>query len=220
MDYTTLKDTIAAYCENDFPETAGSSSLTSTEQLNTFIQQAEQRIYNTVQLLVARKSTTLTATPASPYMDAPADWLANQSMAVYNSSTGEYSFLYNKDVEFIREAYPDPTATGVPQYYSLYDMNTYILGPTPASANTFLLNYFAYPESIVTATTTWLGDNCDAALLYGALLEAYTFMKGEQDVIAIYQQRYTEAMDQLRQLAEGKNRQDTYRTMQVRVPVQ
>ena len=129
-----------------------------------------------------------------------------------------YTFLYNKDVEYIREAYPAVASTGTPKYYALLD-ETLLLGPTPDAVYTLSLNYMAYPESITTADNTWLGDNFDSVLLYGSLLEAYTFMKGEPDIIAGYQKRYDEAMVQLKQLAEGKNRQDTYRTLQVRYPV-
>lgn len=219
MNYATLSSTIQAYVENDFPASVGSGSLTSAQQIATFVTQAEQRIYNTVQLLVLRKVTTLTTVNGTSTVSAPADWLATYSMAALDPVTDQYSFMANKDVEYIREAFPDPDATGVPRYYALQDNDTFLLGPTPGAAYTLSLNYFYEPESITTANNTWLGDNFDSVLLYGSLLEAYTFMKGEPDVIAGYQRRYDEAMVQLKQLAEGKNRQDTYRSLQVRYPV-
>ena len=217
MNYATLSSTIQAYVENDFPSSVGSGSLTSAQQIATFVTQAEQRIYNTVQILAERKVTNLVTVNGTSTVAAPADWLSTYSFAVLNPAT-TYAFLLNKDVEFIREAYPDPTVAGTPKYYALLD-DTFLLGPTPNAVYTLSLNYMAYPTSITTATTSWLGDNFDSVLLYGALLEAYTFMKGESDVIAGYQKRYDEAMVQLKQLAEGKNRQDTYRTLQVRYPV-
>jgi hypothetical protein len=217
MNYATLSSTIQAYVENDFPSSVGSGSLTSAQQIATFVTQAEQRIYNTVQILAERKVTNLVTVSGTSTVAAPADWLSTYSFAVLNPAT-TYAFLLNKDVEFIREAYPDIASTGTPKYYALLD-DTFLLGPTPNAVYTLSLNYMAYPTSITTATTSWLGDNFDSVLLYGALLEAYTFMKGEPDVIAGYQKRYDEAMVQLKQLAEGKNRQDTYRTLQVRYPV-
>jgi hypothetical protein len=219
MDYDTLVSTVKSYCENDFPNTVGDNALTSTEQVNTFIKQAEQRIYNAVQSLDFRKVSTIVCTPADPYIDLPADWKATFSLAVVNSS-GEYSFLRNKDIEFIREAYPDPTDDdGIPAFYAIYSNDEIILGPTPDDDYTIYINYFYYPETIVTADTTWLGDNFDSVLLYGALLEAATFMKAEQDVMANYKARYDEALAMLKQYSEGKNRQDQYRTEQVRYPV-
>lgn len=219
MNYATLVDTIKAYSENDFPDTAGSGDLTSTEQLNTFIQQAEQRIYNTVQILDLRKNVTGMTTSGNKYLTVPDDWLATFSMASVDPSDGAYEFMLDKDVNFIREAFPYPATTGKPTHYAMFDENSFILGPTPDATYTIELHYFYYPESIVTASTTWLGDNFDSALLYGSLLEAYTYMKGEQDVLAMYQKRYDEAMVLLKQMAEGKNRQDMYRTQQVRYPV-
>lgn len=219
MNYSELVDTVKAYTENDFPSTAGSGDLTSTEQIDTFIKQAEQRIYNAVQLLDLRKAATLTTTSGTATVASPSDWLANFSLAVITPVTGEYTFLLNKDVNYIREAFPLPSSTGAPTHYALQDNDTFLLGPTPDAAYSLALTYFYYPESIVTASTTWLGDNFDSALLYGTLLEAYTFMKGEADVIAEYQKRYEEAMNLLKQLSEGKNRQDSYRTLQTRYPV-
>ena len=226
MNYATLFETIKGYVENDFPNTSwtgsdGSSTvtLTSTEQINTFIQEAEQRIFNTVQLLDLRKNVTGNCTSGNKYLSVPSDWLANFSIAVIDGS-GNYEYLLNKDVNFIRQAYPNPNDQGLPYCYAYFDENSYILGPTPDSNYSVELHYFYYPPSIVTAGTSWLGDNFDSALLYGALIEAYIFMKGEQDINAEYQKRYTEAMALLKQLGEGKNRQDMYRSGQIRLPVQ
>lgn len=225
MNYATLFETIKGFTENDFPNTSwtdsagtGTVTLTSTEQINTFITQAEQRIYNSVQLLDLRKNVTGACTSGNKYLAVPSDWLANFSIAVVDA-TGGYEYLLNKDVNYIREAFPYPATTGKPTHYALFDENSYILGPTPDAAYSVELHYFYYPQTIVTAGTSWLGDNFDSVLLYGALLEAYTFMKGEVDVIAAYQKRYDEALAMLKQFGEGKNRQDMYRTPQVRYPV-
>jgi hypothetical protein len=225
MNYAELFETIKGYVENDFPNTSwtgsdGSSTvtLTSTEQINTFIQEAEQRIFNAVQLLDLRKNVTGNMTAGNKYLAVPTDWLANFSMAVIDD-TGRYEYLLNKDVSFIRQSFPNPNDEGIPTHYAYFDENSYILGPTPDENYAVELHYFYYPDSIVTAGTSWLGDNFDSVLLYGSLLEAYTFMKGESDVIAGYQKRYDEAMGMLKQLGEGKNRQDMYRTTQVRYPV-
>lgn len=225
MDYTALFETIKGYVENDFPNTSwtdptgsGTVTLTSTEQINTFIEQAEQRVFNTVQLLDLRKNVTGNCTASNKYLSVPSDWLANFSIAVIDGN-GNYEYLLNKDVNFIRQAFPNPNDTGLPYCYAYFDENSYILGPTPDASYAVELHYFYYPQSIVTAGTSWLGDNFDSVLLYGSLLEAYTFMKGEQDVIVGYQKRYDEAMGLLKQLGEGKNRQDMYRSGQARYPV-
>ena len=224
MNYTTLFETIKGYVENDFPNTTwtdttnNSGDFTGKEQVDTFIKQAEQRIYNGVQILDLRKNVTGAVTTSNKYVTLPTDWLATYSLAVVDGD-GAYSYLLNKDVNYIREAFPTPTDTGLPTHYGTFDKNSLIVGPTPDSTYTVELHYFYYPETIVTATTSWLGDNFDSVLLYGALLEAYTFMKGEQDVIANYQKRYDEALAQLKMQAEGKNRQDMYRTAQARYPV-
>ena len=218
MDYTELVSSIQAYVENDFPTTAGTGGLTSTEQLDTFIREAEQRVFNRIQLLDLRKNVTGNCTDGNKYLTVPSDWLASFSMAAIDGD-GNYEYLLNKDVNFIRSAYPNPSDTGLPQYYAFFDQNSFILGPTPDDDYSIELHYFYYPESIVDAGTSWLGDNFDSVLLYGSLLEAYTFMKGEEDVMAKYQQRYDEALAMLKSLGEGKNRQDAYRTGQVRYPV-
>jgi len=220
MNYTALVKTIKSYVENDFPDTLGASGLTTAEQVDTFIDQAEQRVYNTVQILNLRKNVTGPVTVGNQYLTVPSDWLASHSMAVKDVTTGAYSFLDNKDVSYIREAFPNPTSTGKPTHFAMFDDDTFFLAPAPDLAYEIELHYFYYPTSIVTASTTWLGDNFDSVLLYGALLEAYTFMKGEVDVIAEYQKRYDEALTMLKQLSEGKNRQDNHRTKQTRYPVQ
>jgi hypothetical protein len=227
MTYAELFETIKSYVENDFPaqswtDTAGSgtTTMTSTEQINTFIKQAEQRIYNSVQLPVFRKNVTGLLTTGNKYLNVPTDWLSTFSLAVIHPTTQAQTYLLNKDVEFVRESFPPPDTLGTPAYYAIFDNTTFILGPTPDAGYNMELHYFAYPTSIVTAGTSWLGDNFDSVLLYGSLLEAYVFMKGEADVVQAYMVRYNEALAQLKQLGEGKDRQDTFRTLQVRVPVQ
>lgn len=218
MNYTELTTAIQGYAENDFPETVG--SFTSAEQLATFVQQAEQRIYNMIQMPAFRKNVTGNVSTGNKYLATPSDWLATFSIAVINSAN-EYHYLLNKDVNFIRESYPDTDAAfyAEPQYYAIFDDNTFILGPTPDANYNVELHYFYYPASIVTAGTSWLGDNFDSVLLYGALLEAATFMKSEADVVTVYKERYNEAMAELKQLGEAKERQDSYRSGQVRYPV-
>jgi hypothetical protein len=239
MNYSELFETIKGYVENDFPSTVfadtagtGQVTFTSTEQVNTFIKQAEQRIYNSVQFPSIRKNVTGTTTINNKYLSSPGDFLAVYSMAVIDPVTGEYEYLLNKDVNFIRAAYPSPTSTGKPYYYALFGPTTtnntppvitnelsFILGPTPDAAYSIELHYYYYPESIVTASTSWLGDNFSSVLLYGSLLEAYTYMKGEPDVIAGYQKRYDEAMILAKRLGDGMERTDAYRTGQIRMPV-
>jgi hypothetical protein len=225
MNYATLFETIKGYVENDFPNTSwtdsagtGSVTFTSTEQINTFIKQAEQRIFNIVQLLDLRKNVTGTCTTANKYVTVPTDWLATFSLAVIDS-LGNYEYLLNKDVNYIRQAFPNPSESGIPTHYAYFDQNSFIVGPTPNDNYAVELHYFYYPTSIVDAGTSWLGDNFDSVLLYGSLLEAYTFMKGEPDVIQGYQKRYDEALALLKMLGEGKNRQDMYRSGQARYPV-
>jgi hypothetical protein len=237
MNYSTLFETIKGYVENDFPSTqwtdsAGTGTVTFTqkEQIDTFIQQAEQRIYNIIQFPSIRKNVTGFTTQGNKYLSCPLDFLAVYSMAVI--SGGEYFYLLNKDVNFIREAYPNPNDQGRPYCYALFgpattntnpavitNELTFLLGPTPDAMYDVELHYYYYPESIVTANTSWLGDNFDSVLLYGSLLEAYTFMKGEQDVVALYQKRYDEALALAKRLGDGMERQDAYRSGQVRVPV-
>jgi hypothetical protein len=218
MNYTQLTAAIKGYAENDFPATVG--SFTSADQIATFVEIAEQRIYNMVQLPALRKNMTGNVTAGNKYLACPSDWLATFSLAVINSNN-EYLYLLNKDVNFIRESYPDTDAAfyGEPKYYAQFDQNTFILGPTPDANYAVELHFFYYPTSIVTAGTSWLGDNFDSVLLYGALLEAAAFMKSDADVVGFYKQRYDEALLELKQLGDGKNRQDAYRSGQVRYPV-
>jgi hypothetical protein len=217
VNYTELTAAIKGYAENDFPETVG--SFTSASQIATFVQEAEQRIYNSIQILALRKNVLGVTANGNQFLAAPLDWLATFSLAVLDPVTGEYEYLLDKDVNFIRQAYPYPSTSGKPVYYALWDDNTFLLGPTPDADYTMELHYFYYPESIVTAGTSWLGNNFDSVLLYGALLEAAAFMKSEPDTIANYTTRYNEAMSVLKQLSEGKNRSDAYRNGQIRVPI-
>ena len=210
MNYTELCTNIENICENEF----------SAQELAMFTEQAEQKIYNTVQIPAIRKNVTGTLTTGIKYLQIPSDFLYVYSLAVIESN-GEYHYLVDKDVNFIREAYPrDVTATRtLPKYYAIFDASAFIVGPTPDQAYSAELHYGYYPESIVTAGTTWLGTEFDSALLNGALIEAIRFMKGEQDLVAQYQQLYVQAIGLLKNLGDGKLRTDTYRTVQVRNPV-
>jgi hypothetical protein len=226
MDYYQLFETIKGYTENDFPATSytpadntAQANFTSKEQIDTFIQQAEQRIFNTVQIPAIRKNVVGNLTPNNQYLTLPFDWLATFSIAVVDPETNEYHYLLDKDVNYIRQAFPFPQVVGRPTHYAQFDQNSFILGPTPDFNYVAELHYFYYPESITTALNSWLGDNFSSVLLYGALLEAYTYMKGEADVLNNYAARYNEAMALLKNLGDGKNRTDAYRTGQVRVPV-
>jgi len=223
MNYAALVVAISDYTENTF----------QTVDVNLFITQAEQRIYNSVQFPSIRKNVTGTITASNKYLSAPDDFLATYSLAIFSGS-GPYTFLLNKDVNFIREAYPTPTDTGTPKYYALFGPTTtagppslptnelsFILGPTPDATYSAELHYYYYPESITTVASgqTWLGDNFDTVLLYGALVEAYTYMKGEQDMMALYNQKYMEAIVLAKRLADGLERQDSYRSGQFRQAV-
>jgi hypothetical protein len=208
MNYTELKANIQDICETSFTD----------DQLAMFTEQAEQKIYNAVQIPALRKNVTGTLTSGVKYLTAPPDFLYSYSLAVVDSS-GNYSFLLNKDVNFMREAYPNPTHTALPKHYGYFDDDTIILGPTPDSGYTVELHYGYYPQSIVTAGTTWLGDEFDSALLNGALVEALRFMKGEPDLVALYDKMYVQALGLLKVLGDGKLREDTYRSGQFRVPV-
>lgn len=214
MNYADLVTAVNDYCENNFP----------TVDMNRMIQQAEQKIYNSVQLPSLRRNVTGQTSPANKYLSCPNDFLSTFSLAVIVND--EYRYLLNKDVNFIREAYPDPDDTGVPYYYALFGPQysfpkelTFILGPTPDAVYTMELHYFYYPESIVTANTTWLGDNFDVALLNATLMEAITYMKGEQDLVVLYKQRYDEAMALLKQLGDAKEKGDSYRDGLPKYPV-
>jgi hypothetical protein len=223
MNYAELVSAIIAYSESD--------EQLFVDNIPVFVQAAEQRIYNSVQLSYLRKNVTGSVTAANPYLSAPSDFLSVYSMAVIKAN-GEYEYLLNKDVNFIRQAYPSPADTGVPKYYALFGPTTtagnppaltnemsFILGPKPDISYSVELHYFFYPESIVTAGTTWLGDNFDTALLYGAMREACIFQRQEQDVVANYEAKYQETLMLLKQLGDGRERQDAYRSGQVRYPV-
>jgi len=215
MNYATLCINIADICENSF----------TADELAMFVQQAEQKIYNTVQIANLRKNVTGALTINNKYLSAPGDFLSVYSLAVIKAN-GSYEYLLNKDVNFIRQAYPTPASTGLPKYYAIFGPNSssvtelsLILGPTPDAAYSVELHYFYYPESIVTAGTSWLGDNFDSALLNGALIEAIRFIKGEADVIANYDKLYLQSMLLLKNLGDGKQRQDAYRSGQFRQDV-
>jgi hypothetical protein len=211
MNYAELVAQIQDYTENTF----------TTTDINTFITQAEQRIYNTVQLPALRKNVTGSLSAGNKYLAMPTDWLATFSLAVFGADN-EYKYLLNKDVNFIRQSFPDTDSAfyGEPQYYAVFNSTSFIVGPTPDINYSAELHYFYYPTSITVAGTSWLGDNFSSTLLYGSLLEAYTYMKGEKDVLDNYRSRYDEAMLLLKQLGDGKDRQDAYRSGQVRYPVQ
>jgi hypothetical protein len=218
MNYTQLTASIKAYAENDFPQAVGAGGLTSAEQVARFVQQAEQRIYNSIQFPALRKNVTGSSTVNNKYLATPVDWLATFSLARINAD-GSYEYLLNKDVNFIREAFPFPAVSGAPTHYAIFDENTFILGPTPDASYSMELHYFYYPQSITTAGTSWLGDNLDSLLFYGSLLEAAAFMKSDADVVNMYKERYNEAFLMAKQLGDGKDRQDAYRSGQVRYPV-
>jgi hypothetical protein len=217
VNYTQLTNAICDYTQNfdtDF-----------IDNIPVFVQQAEERIFNTVQFPSLRKNVVGNTTSNNKYLACPSDFLAVFSLAVVDA-TGAYEYLLNKDVNFIRQAYPQPTDTAIPKYYALFgsqsnDPNelTFILGPTPDATYVAELHYFYYPISIVTAGTSWLGDNYDPVLLYGSLVEAITFMKGEADMVALYNGKYTEALAQAKRLGDGLERGDAYRDGQYKQKV-
>jgi hypothetical protein len=216
MTYTELVAAIKGYCENDFPDTAG--NFTSTAQINTFIQQCEERIYNAVQIPAIRRNQIGNFTAGDKYLTLPTDYLASFSMAVILPD-GTQEFLIDKDVNFIRQSYPSPDDVGVPRYYGQFLPYTYIIGPTPDADYNVELHYYYYPPSIVTAGSSWLGYNFESVLLYGSLLEAAAFMKSDPDVVANYQNRYNEALALLKDLGDGKDRRSAYRDGQLRLPI-
>jgi hypothetical protein len=222
MTYDELVTAVTDYTENTVP----------TVDMNTFITQAEQRIYNTVQFPSLRKNVTGVTSSGNKYLSCPSDFLSTFSIAVVDAD-GNYEYLLNKDVNFIRQAYPKPTDTALPKYYALFGPTTtsggtptitnelsFILGPTPDAAYDVELHYYYYPESITTASSghTWLGDNFDTVLLYGTLVEAYTYMKGEADIMALYDGKYKEALGLAQRLGDGLERSDAYRSGQFRLP--
>lgn len=221
MTYDELVTAVSDYTENTF----------STTVINTCIKQAEERVYNTVQIPALRKNVTGVVSTTTPYLSAPSDFLSSFSLAVIDTD-GSYEYLLNKDVNFIRQAYPKPTDAGLPKYYALFGPTTtsggvitdelsFILGPTPDAQYDVELHYYYYPESITVAADgrTWLGDNYDPALFYGTLVEAYTYMKGETDLIQLYNTKFSEALMQLKRLGDGLERGDAYRDGQAKVKV-
>jgi hypothetical protein len=215
MNYTELKTAVEDSTENTF----------SATDFATLTQLAEQRIYNSVQLPALRKNVTGTLTSGNQYLAAPTDFLSVFSLAVVDGS-GNYEYLLNKDVNFIRSAFPNPATTGTPKYYALFGSDssnitelTFILGPTPNAGLTAELHYFYYPISIVTAGTSWLGDNFDSALFNAVMVEAARFMKQEQDIVGMMDKEYGQSLTLLKNLGDGKNRQDAYRSGQVRTKV-
>jgi hypothetical protein len=233
MTYDELYANIQAYLENTFPNTylADGGTVDTETQINTFIKQAEQRIYNTVQFPSLRKNVTGVTALNNKYLSCPNDFLATYSLAVIDA-TGAYEYLLNKDVNFIRQAYPQPTDTAIPKYYALFGPTTsdstitnelsFILGPTPDANYNVELHYYYMPESITVAADgrSWLGDNFDTVLLYGSLVEGYSYMKGEPDLLALYDGKYKEALAQAKRLGDGMERTDAYRTGQYRQAVQ
>ena len=220
MNYTQLSDAIQAYAEN--------TESNFVAEIPVFVQQAEQRIYNSIQFPSLRKNMTGVTQTNNKYLSCPNDFLAVYSLAVIDTD-GSYEYLLNKDVNFIRQAYPQPTDTGTPRYYALFGPTvsgstitnelSFILGPTPDANYSVELHFYYYPESIVTANTSWLGDNFDSVLLYGSLVEAYTYMKGENDMMALYNQKFMEALALAKRLGDGMERQDAYRSGQFRQQV-
>ena len=239
MNYTELYNTIQSYTENQFPDVylASGGTVSATTQINMFITQAEQRIYNSVQFPSLRKNQYTPITVNNKYISLPEDFLSVYSLALVtgvtgaNLDTGVFEYLLNKDVNFIRQAYPTPNDTGTPKYYALFGPTilssaitnelSLILGPTPDAAYYVELHYYYYPESITTVSSgqTWLGDNFDTVLLYGSLVEAYTFMKGEVDIISGYDMKYKEALALAKRLGDGMERQDAYSSGQYRQAV-
>jgi len=220
MNYTALRQAIEDYTEN--------YETSFIANIPVFVQQAEQRIFNSIQFPSLRKNVTGTVTDGNKYLACPNDFLAPYSLAVVHTN-GDYEYLLNKDVNLIRQAYPQPTDKAFPKYYALFGPTvtgstvtnelSFILGPTPDATYTAELHYFYYPESIVTAGTSWLGDNFDTVLLYGSLVEAYTYMKGETDMMQLYDAKYKEALALAKRLGDGLERQDAYRSGQVRIQV-
>ena len=204
MTYSELKSLIQDYLQN--------TEATFVADLPTIIKQAETRILKTVKLPVFRKNVTGNLTSGNQYLSTPTDFLDNFSLSITNSSSQE--FLLFKDVNFVREAYPNASTTGVPKHYALFDNSSFIVGPTPGSGYTVELHYFYQPDSLTAGSdsgTTWLSTNAENALLYGCLVEAYTYMKGEPDLMATYEKRYDQALARLKTLGEGDNKVDSYR---------
>jgi hypothetical protein len=210
MNYAQLTQAILDYTE--------SYEQTFIDNVPLFVQQCEERVYNAVQIPAIRKNQVGNFTQSDKYLALPPDYLASFSMAVILAD-GSQEFLIDKDVNFIRQAYPNPTDEGIPRYYAQFEPYTYIIGPTPDDNYDVELHYYYYPESIVTAGTSWLGDNFETVLLYGSLREAVIFQKGEQDMVTYYEQKYQESLALLRELGDGKDRRSAYRDGQLKLPV-
>ena len=210
--FTTLKSAIQDYTQN--------TEATFVADLSIIIQQGEDRIIKSVELPNFRKNVTGTFTSGNQYLETPSDYLYPFSLAVLDDSNN-YSYLLNTDVSFIREAYPSASTTGTPKHYAQFDDTTFIVGPSPSSNLNAELHYYYVPQSITASSdgTSWLGTNAPELLLYASLIEAYTFMKGEPDVMANYEKRFQEALQRLTLLSDGYNRKDAYRDGQRKINV-
>lgn len=211
LTYAQLATAIQDYTEN--------FEKSFVANIPTFVRQAEQRIYNLVQLPVQRQNSTATVTVGNRFLDTPSDFLSPYHMIFYNPSTGGQKFLLYKDLGWMREAFPDPTVTGMPSYYALFKQTSFMLSQTPDLAYTVELSYYYYPPSLVDvnpSTNTWLSANYDSVLLYGCLVEAYTYMKGEADLLTLYDTKFKEALSMLKTLSDGRDEQDTYRVQKTR----
>ena len=209
--YDNLWYAVQTYCETTEPAFVA--------EIPKFVGLAEERIYNSVQIPAIRKNQTGVMSQYNRYLSLPTDWLATFSLAVVDPITGNYSYLLDKDVNFIRESYPNPTSYGTPQHYAIFDKDSLILGPSPDAVYQVELHYYYYPESIVTAGTSWLSLHFETVILYGTIREAYTYLKGETDIMESYEKKYIEAITLLKTLGDGKDRRDAYRSGQARVPV-
>ena len=210
MDYQQLYYAIQNYAE--------STEQLFVQSIPQFVYNCEERVYNAVQIPAIRKNVIGNFTQGDHYLALPSDYLASFSLAVIDGD-GNYEYLIDKDVNFIRQSYPSPTDTGTPRYYAQFQPYTYIIGPTPDASYNVELHYYYYPPSIVTAGTSWVGDNFETVLLYGSLREAVIFQKGEQDMVNYYEQKYQESLALLKDLGDGKDRRSAYRDGQLRLPV-
>jgi|TARA_R100000426_G_C4815260_1_gene108153 hypothetical protein len=206
MSFTlaTLKTAIQDYTDN--------SETSFVTHLPDFIKTTEDRIFNSVDLDIFRKNVTSAFTSSDAFLTVPSDYLASFSLQI--TTSGSESFLLQKDVNFLREYTPASTTTGLPKYYARFDTDNFIVAPTPNSNYTLELHYYYKPASLTAGAdggTTWLSSNAPFALLYGSLFEAYVYMKGEKDVLDLYNGRYLEAISRLKDLAEARENTDAYR---------
>ena len=207
--HTTLKTAIQDWTEN--------SETTFVNNLDVFIKNAEERVLKLIDLDYFRKNVTASLTNGGQYLNVPADYLSSFSLS-FTKANGDKEFLMLKDVNFLQEFHPDPSDTGTPKYYSLFDVNNFLIAPTPDSNYVCELHYFYRPNSITGSTgTSWLGDNAPNTLLYGSLVEAYTFMKGEADMLQLYESRFAEAIARMKNYGEGLENTDAYREGLVRI---